>query len=228
MNALSGAESLVAEIRRELRPIEERLLRHGYLAALEAGRVPRESLRIFAGEQYAIIGSDLRSVAHLVSRFGDAPERDFFLAVLQGERAAWDNVIAFARALGMEEAELRTYEPLPGAHAYTCYMAWLGLYGSAAEVAAAYLVNFPAWGRNCGRMGRILRDRYGLSAPDVRFFDDFAAPPPEFEPAALAVIQAGLDRGGDRRLIGRAARLLQAYEALYWDTLEQASAARGP
>jgi pyrroloquinoline quinone (PQQ) biosynthesis protein C len=223
MSQTGQADSLIAEIRGDLRPIEERLLQHDYLRALEEGRVSRESLRVFAGEQYAVIGSDLRSVAHLVSRFGDSPSRDFFLAVLAGERAAWDNLLAFAGALGMEEAELRAYEPLPGAHAYTCYMAWLALYGSAAEVAAAYLVNFPAWGRNCGRMSRTLRERYGLSDSEVRFFDDFAAPPAEFEPAALAVIQEGLDRGVDPRLIRRAARLLQGFEALYWDTLEQAS-----
>ena len=223
MSQTGQADSLIAEIRGDLRPIEEQLLQHDYLRALEEGRVSRESLRVFAGEQYAVIGSDLRSVAHLVSRFGDSPSRDFFLAVLAGERAAWDNILAFAGALGMEEAELREYEPLPGAHAYTCYMAWLALYGSAAEVAAAYLVNFPAWGRNCGRMSRILRERYGLSDSEVRFFDDFAAPPAEFEPAALAVIQEGLDRGVDPRLIRRAARLLQGFEALYWDTLEQAS-----
>jgi pyrroloquinoline quinone (PQQ) biosynthesis protein C len=223
MSQTGQADSLIAEIRGDLRAIEERLLQHGYLRALEDGRVSRESLRVFAGEQYAVIGSDLRSVAHLVSRFGDSPSRDFFLAVLAGERAAWDNLLAFVGALGMQEAELREYEPLPGAHAYTCYMAWLALYGSAAEVAAAYLVNFPAWGRNCGRMSRILRERYGLSDSEVRFFDDFAAPPAEFEPAALAVIQEGLDRGVDPRLIRRAARLLQGFEALYWDTLEQAS-----
>jgi pyrroloquinoline quinone (PQQ) biosynthesis protein C len=223
MSQTSQADTLIAEIRGDLRPIEEWLLRHDYLRALEEGRVPRESLRVFAGEQYAVIGSDLRSVAHLVSRFGDSPSRDFFLAVLAGERAAWDNILAFAGALGTEQAELHAYEPLPGAHAYTCYMAWLALYGSAAEVAAAYLVNFPAWGRNCGRMSRILRERYGLSDSEVRFFDDFAAPPAEFEPAALAVIQEGLDRGVDPRLIRRAARLLQGFEALYWDTLEQAS-----
>jgi hypothetical protein len=65
-------------------------------------------------------------------------------------------------------------------------MAWLGMFGSAAEVAAAYLVNFPAWGQNCGRLSAILKQRYGLTEADVRFFDGFAAPAPEFERGALA------------------------------------------
>ncbi len=44
----------------------------------------------------------------------------------------------FARALGLDETDLYLYEPLPGAHAYTAYMAWLALYGSEAQVAAGY------------------------------------------------------------------------------------------
>ena len=56
-----------------------------------------------------------------------------FLGILQGERAAWDALLTFAHALGLSEIQLRDHEPLPGAHAYTCYMAWLALYASDAE-----------------------------------------------------------------------------------------------
>ena len=127
--------------------------------------------------------------------------------------------IAFAHALGLSETQLREHEPLAGAHAYTCYMAWLALYASDAEIAAAYLVNFPAWGENCGRLSRILTERFGLGEKEVAFFDLFASPPATFEANALSVIQQGLDRGTEPRLIQRAARLLQAYELMYWDTL---------
>ena len=138
------ANALVDEIRQGLQAVNEQLLRHPYVQALEEGKIGQEKLRLFAGEQYAIIGSDLRSADHLVSRFGSSPNRDFFLGILQGERAAWDALVTFAHALGLSEAQLREHEPLPGAHAYTCYMAWLALYASNAEIAAAYLVNFPA------------------------------------------------------------------------------------
>jgi thiaminase len=222
---MSQAQELVAEVRRDLRPVEERLLQHPYLQAVEAGRLPRERLALFAGEQYAIIASDLRSVGLLVNRYGATPSGDFFLNVLQGERAAWGHLQTFAGALGLDAAALEAYEPLPGAHAYTCYMAWLALYASDAEVAAAYLVNFPAWGQSCARMSRALQARYGFGAAEVAFFDLFATPAPEFEPSALAVIQAGLDRGVAPRLVRRAARLLQGFELLYWDALHQASLA---
>ena len=217
------ARTLLNEIRQDLQPVTEHLLRHAYMLALEEGKIGRESLRLFAGEQYNIIASDLKSAAYLVTRFGSAPSRDFFLAVLQGERAAWDAMLTFAHALGISETQLREHEPLPGAHAYTCYMAWLALYASDAEIAGAYLINFPAWGENCGRLSRILKERFRLGKKEVAFFDLFAFPPATFEASALSVIQEGLDRGTEPRLVQRAARLLQAYELMYWDTLYRTS-----
>jgi hypothetical protein len=220
------AKTLLEEIRQDLQPITEQLLRHPYVQALEEGKIGREKLRIFAGEQYNIIASDLKSAAYVVSRYGSGPSGDFFLGILQGERTAWDALLTFARALGLSEAQLREHEPLPGAHAYTCYMAWLALYASDAEIAAAYLVNFPAWGQNCGRLSGILKARFGLGEKEVAFFDLFASPPVTFEANALSVIQQGVDRGVDPRQLGRAARLLQAYELMYWDTLFEAPASR--
>ena len=217
------AKALLNEIRQDLQTVNEHLLRHSYLQALEEGKIGREKLHLFAGEQYNIIASDLRSAAYLVSRFGSAPSRDFFLGILQGERAAWDALLNFAHALGLSETQLREHEPLSGAHAYTCYMAWLALYASDAEIAAAYLVNFPAWGENCGRLSRILKERFALGDKEVAFFDLFASPPATFEANALSIIQQGLDRGTEPRLIQRAARLLQAYELMYWDTLYKTS-----
>ena len=217
------AKALSEAIRQDLQIVTEQLLCHPYVQALEEGKIGRENLRLFAGEQYNTIASDLKSVAYLVSRFGSAPSRDFFLGILQGERAAWDALLTFAHALGLSETQLREHEPLPGSHAYTCYMAWLALYASDTEIAAAYLINFPAWGQNCGRLSRILKERFGLGEKEVAFFDLFASPPATFEANALSVIQQGLDRGTEPRLIQRAARLLQAYELMYWDTLYRTS-----
>jgi hypothetical protein len=220
---MDRAADLVAKIRRELAAVEQEIRAHPYLADLEAARVRREDLARFAGEQYHIIRSDLCSVALLVHRFGTSASGPFFQAVLGGETAALDALRTFAKAVGMDEAALRAYEPAPGAQAYPAFMAWLALYGSDAEVAAGFLVNFSAWGANCGRMSQALRSRYGLASGDVAFFDLFASPTPDFEAQALAVVGAGLDRGADPRLIERAGRLLQSYEQLYWDTMHALS-----
>jgi thiaminase len=214
-----NASDLIAAIKDDLALVEQDLVAHPYIASVETGALPRESLRTFAGEQFAIITSDLRSVAHLVSRFGGGASRDFFLDTLAGERTALGHLQTFAGALGMSQADLDAYEPIPAAHAYTAYMAWLALYGSDAEVAAAYAVNFAAWGASCGRMARALEAHYRFSRDQVAFFDFFASPAPEFEPAAFAVIQRQLDAGAPDAPIRRAARLLQGYEVLFWDAL---------
>ena len=100
------AKALLEGIRQDLQTVTEQLLHHPYVQALEEGKIGREKLRLFAGEQYSIIASDLKSVAYLLSRFGSAPSRDFFLGILQGERAAWDALLTFADALGLSEAQL--------------------------------------------------------------------------------------------------------------------------
>ena len=102
-------------------------------------------------------------------------------------------------------------------------MAWLALYGSAAEGAAAYLVNFPAGGQTCGRLSRALQTHYDLRERDVAFFELFASPAAGFEEQALAVIEHGLEHGVDPRPVQRAARLLESCELLFWDTLHAAS-----
>lgn len=220
---MADATQLIDETRARLRPVEEKLLAHPYFAALEEGSIPKDKLTLFAGEQYYIINSDLRSIALLINRHAHLPSRDYFLGSLQGEAGARDALLAFAGALGMSEDDLRAYDPQPGCQAYPAYVAWLALYGSDADFAAAFLVNLPAWGGGCARMSAALRARYDLSPEAVAFFDLFAESGPEFEADSLRVIQDGLDRGVDPRGVARAARLIQAYELMYWDTVHEAS-----
>jgi thiaminase len=132
-----NARELFMNIRTKLSSLEEKILRHRYLAALEAGRLPREKLRIFAGQQYQIITSDLRSIALFLSRYGNLPSRPYLLGVLEGESAALEALWKFARALAMGDEEIYTAEPISAALAYSAFVAWLALYGSDAELAAA-------------------------------------------------------------------------------------------
>ncbi|HSN88645.1 MAG TPA: transcriptional regulator, partial [Thermoanaerobaculia bacterium] len=122
----------------------------------------------------------------------------------------------FALALGMTEADLQAYEPRPRAQTYPSYVTALAHYHTDAEIAAAYLVNFAVFGENTGRMAAALRNRYGFSAQETAFFDFFATPDPTFEPAAIAIIAAGLEAGVSERDIKRSVRLLQAYEKDFW------------
>lgn len=206
MNALA----LLEVVRTELAPAAQALAGHRYLAELEAGRVGEPALRAFAGEQRLIIAGDRRSFEHLAERFPEPPAGTFFADMAAGESEALRLLGRFADAVGLAE-----HEPLAGCQAYPAYVAWLALNGSPADVALAFLANLETWSRSCARMRDALRPAYGEDA--IAFFDFFAQTPPDFEERALELVAAG-----DAAPARRAARLLQAYELLYWDTLADA------
>ena len=218
--------TLVEAVRQELQPLNARILSHPYLQALQAGRIGREELQLFATQQFHIIGSDLRSVALMVARASSDRSRGFFIELLEGERAALQALGLFAAAVGTAPPIPGADEPLPGAFAYSAFVAWLSLYASEAEFAGAFLINLPVWGANCGRMAEALRQQYALSDADVAFFTLFATAPPGFEERAATVVAEGLGHGVDRGQIRRAAAFLQGYELLFWDTVAQASMLR--
>lgn len=215
----SLAQALVQTIQEAPQPMEQCLRQHAYLQALEEGRLAPSQLRYFVGEQSYIIPSDLRSIALLISRCVAPASQQFFRTVLDGEAAALEALEPLAVAVGMAPADLDAYEPTLGAQAYSAYLAWLCLYGSEAEVAAALSVNFAAWGANCGHMAQVLRQRYGWQEATVQFFTQFAAAPSDVSLPALMVIETGLQRSVEAHRIVRAARMLQGYELMFWDTL---------
>jgi pyrroloquinoline quinone (PQQ) biosynthesis protein C len=201
--------------------VEDQIRHHPYLLALERGEVSRDNLRALAGEQYHIIRSDLRSDAHLVARFGATPAGNFFRGIFEGEVIALDLLLDFASALGLSENDLAAYEPKPKAQAFPSYVVSLAYHGTQADAATAFLVNFPVFGENTGRMSAALQKQYGLTPKQTAFFDFFATPVPGFEAAALVVIAEGLKTDGDPRQLRRAARLLQAYELAFWDAVAE-------
>ncbi|MDY7094340.1 MAG: hypothetical protein SX243_15325 [Acidobacteriota bacterium] len=216
------ARRLVAQLRRELAPVEDQIRNHPFLDALEAGQVPVETLQGFAVEEYYIIQSDLRSQALLTSRFAVTPSSDFFRGLLGGERIAFDLIRRFGAAVGLDEADLAAREPRAGGQAFPNAVASLAAFRTDAEAAAAFLLNFGVFGENTARMATALQDVYGYSPEEVEFFTFFGTPIPGFEEAAIEVIAAGLEKGAEPRDIRRAARLLQEYELQFWDTVAEA------
>jgi pyrroloquinoline quinone (PQQ) biosynthesis protein C len=213
------ARRLIEQLRAELKPVDDEIANAPYLTALEHHQVSLDNLRAFVGEEYYISRSDLRADSQMLSRFGNQPHFSFFLDLVDGEAQGLALLLDFGRALGLSEQDLQAYEPRPGAQTYPSYAAWLGNYGSQADVAAAYLLNFPVFGANTGRMGVALRNVYGFSAADTAYFDYFGSLPPSFENDALNVIQDGLNSCASTADIRRSARLLQAYEKDFWDAV---------
>ncbi|MDV6012338.1 transcriptional regulator [Haloechinothrix sp. LS1_15] len=215
------ARELLDEARQELADTDAAIRAHPFLDRLRRGEVSTELLRALAGEQHVIISSDRRSFSQLATRFSSGLGGDFFLGMAEGEGIALGKLGTFADWLGMSSDDFRQYEPRPGAHAYPAYVAWLALNGSRTDVALAFLVNLAAWGSNCGRVAAALREVYAAPEQAVAFFEFFASPPPDFESQALAVIDEGLATGDSPLRARRAARLLQAYELMFWDAFEE-------
>ncbi|MDQ3885897.1 MAG: transcriptional regulator [Actinomycetota bacterium] len=213
------AQTLCAQVRADLGDVEERIRGNSWLAELEAGRLSSTALRAFAGEQLQIIPSDLRSFEMLADRFSDEPERGYLEGMAAGERTALQALEAFAAAVGLDEQARREYEPTAGCQAYPSFVARLARDGTPAEVAGAFLVNLEAWGSCCARMAAALPASYKLSEEACAFFALFAEPATELQRISLEVIDAGLAQGIEAASIARAARLLQAYELLYWNSL---------
>jgi thiaminase len=210
---------LIAETRSDLATVEQAIRGHRFLDELAEGGVGRDRLEGLAGEQWTIIASDRRAFGFLASRFPRGLAGDLFPAMAQGEGEALSLLRTYAAWAGLDEAALERYEPRPGCQAYTAFVSWLALNGGRADVALAFAANLAAWGENCGRVARALREAYGAGEEDTAFFDFFATSPEGFEQRALAVIDEGLAAGESQVRAKRAARLLQAYELMFWDSL---------
>ncbi|SNR28804.1 Thiaminase [Haloechinothrix alba] len=222
------ARELFDEARRELAESDAAIREHPFLDRLRAGEITQHQLRALAGEQHVIVSSDRRSFAQLATRFSSGLAGEFFLTMAEGEGTALGKLGTFADWLGMTSGDFRMHEPRPEAQAYPSYVSWLALNGSRAEVALAFLTNLAAWGANCAQVAAALRASY--SAPDdvVGFFEFFATPPPDFESQALAVVDEGLSCGDSPLRARRAARLLQAYEQMFWDACNERPKGDGP
>ncbi len=216
------ARQLIDESRNAIVSTEERIRLHPYLDALEKRGFGKGRLGVFAGQQRHIIESDLRSMELAVSRAETGAAREFLSGMLEGERAALSALLLFGRALGLSPEQLDAAKPLPGAFAYSAYVYWLAGNGTSAEYVGAFLANLDVWGANCGRVSRALQANYGLVKEDVAFFDLFATPPPDFGERGLAVVEEGLEKGANPQLVRRAARMLQGYELMFWDTMWEA------
>ncbi|MFF9030061.1 transcriptional regulator [Streptomyces iakyrus] len=186
---------------------------------IAAGTAPRATLAALALEQTWVIPADRRAFEHLAVRSAAAdPEAaSFFTTLAQGEALAGEHLAAFARACSAQGA---SYEPLPGCQAYPAYVAWLALNAAPADVVLALTANFSAWGGYCATIATALREHYGFTDEACAFFDFFAEPSPDLDRLATAAVEAALDAGRlDEERARTYGRLLQTYEAMFWDAL---------
>lgn len=210
--------SILKAVRAELAPAQGS---NRLVPLITEGRLPRERIAWLAAEEYRIGHSDRRSFLQLAARFPDPPTGGFFVSLAQSENIALAKLIDLAAAVGWSAGDLEAYEPRPGCQAYAHYVAWMAMNGARSDVVLALVANFAAWGGYCRSVAEGLRRHYGLDDDAVGFFDLFARPAPEFEEQALAVVQANVSTGPPPESARRMARLVQAYELSFWNTLAE-------
>ncbi|AZQ33146.1 transcriptional regulator [Streptomyces cyaneochromogenes] len=190
------------------------------------GEANRATLATLALEQSRVIPADRLAFLHLAQRASpDAPESAaFFTLLAEGEALAAERLGGFAAACGVSEGQAAAYEPLPGCQAYPAYVAWLALNAAPAEAVLALTVNFSTWGGYCATIAEGLRRHYGFTDEACAFFDFFAEPSPELDRKAAEALRAGRDAGQlDEERAHRYGRLLERYEAMFWETLREAT-----
>jgi hypothetical protein len=101
--------------------------------------------------------------------------------------------------------------------AYSHYLSTLGQFASPGVQAIALIANLPVWGSNCGRLSKALRDTYHIE--ETSFLDLFSASTEGIEAAALGIVDCYLP--GQERAMRKAARLIQAYELMFWDGIHK-------
>ncbi|MBC3840847.1 transcriptional regulator [Streptacidiphilus sp. 4-A2] len=203
-------------MRHELAPAERE---NRLLPLIEQGRAPLGLLGELGAQQHRIITSDRRSLLVLAARCADSPAGGYFGRLAEGESAALAALAGFTSACGLDAAAVRAREPLAGCQAYPGCLAWLALNGEPTAVVLALTANFAAWGAYCGRTAQALREHYGFDPAGCAFFDYFAAPAPELEDEALAVVTAGGLTPEQLTEGRRYGRLLQSYELMFWNTI---------
>lgn len=211
------ASNFLRSLRQQLSKENERILNHKFVKDAEDGRLSVEKLKLFATQQYYTVNHDLRSLAAMLSRGRNDDEVDFFRMLVDGDREALKKLILISTELGLRQVELDSAVTLPGAASYTHYLAWLANYANAGEQATALTVNLPVWGSNCRRLGNALRNQYGLK--ETGFFELFSGPTEAIEAPALKIMDNYLERHSSG--MERCARLIQAYELSFWDTVYQ-------
>jgi thiaminase (transcriptional activator TenA) len=212
-------ESFSTELRRAADPIWAAQDKHPFVRGIGDGTVGIDAFKRYVRQDYVFLVEYARLLALGAARAPDLATMRRFADLAQailGEEMELHR--AFARELGIGEAELEAEAPLPVTRAYTDFLLRTATLGSFAELAAALLPCM--WGY--AEIGARLAERPD-PPPDPRYarwIDTYAGP--EFQ--ALAAWCRGLvDRLGaeagaaERERMRRAFLVCSEHELAFWD-----------
>lgn len=205
---------------------ENILTNHPFVRDAEEGKLSIEQLKRFVCEQYYIQQCDLKSLEMMTEKCKENNRKagyDFFKILCDGERYAAGLIISMAKWLNLSDKDLSEYQCSMKAQAYPSFLARCASYETPAFVAVACAVNFPAWGRMCGRLLNAIlssKNDFGtVSKSDLEFLNFFATPIEGFDQMAIDCLKEEFDKHFKDDSLFSVVRLLQEAEVLFWDSI---------
>lgn len=224
--AQTEARTLVAELRKELKPIQEKIMEGQFLREMEAGKATRAQLAALVAEQYRIAISDQLSFQRMAERWsGNDPKSkmSLFAVLASSEERTLQQLVEFATRINQSRTALESYEPRAESQIYPARVASLAVTAGRAASATAVLVNFPVYRAAMDRIRQALIAKYGFSKDEIEYFIQASAPlKTNFELAALEQIGKGLQEGECVQDIRTNVRLLQEAELSFWQAAADA------
>ena len=221
---MSFAESILTE---DLEPLRQHLRFHPLWTAIEEGTLPRETLRVFALQDWWLVREAYRLDALTVAAMPDLDLQDLLLTKLVSKIGAYRLLLLFGEALGLSRADFDEVEPLAGCMALTTFFYWMLAYGSVPEKIAAVSASEDIFIQICARVGPALMHNYGMSAGQVAFFVAHEEIGEKVTPVD-ALLLTRYETPEDHRRITRAVRLSHEFELLFYETVMGAHATRSP
>src|SRR5260221_6041594 len=216
---MSFTDSILNE---EVESLRQRLMDNPLGTGIENGTVPRETLRIFALQDWWLVREAYRLDALAVVGMADLAMQELLLAKLVPKIGGYTLLLRFGEALGLSRADFDAAEPLAGCMALTNFFYWMLAYSSSPEKIAAVSASEDIFVQNCARVGPALTPQYGMSAEQVAFFtshDEIGAKVTPID----SLLLARYDKPEDRQRITRAVRLSHEFELLFYDTVMAAT-----
>jgi thiaminase len=212
-----NARELLAEVRKELEPLNSLVLNCRFLLRAERGEMTSEDLRSFVENQIYIVSHDAKSIALMAARATHAEESAYFADLARADIEALRALEEMAEELGAGRRPVHSLKVIPHAVDYTHFLAFLAAHRNPGEQAFALIVNLPIWSAACARLLKAVRERYGLRR--TRFLELFSSVPGWVEERGLQICERYFAEHAESMKFF--ARLIQSYEESFYGMLER-------
>ncbi|MFP3205724.1 MAG: TenA family transcriptional regulator [Metallosphaera yellowstonensis] len=204
---------ILEEIRKELHPLNVRILNSPFLSKAREGKLDLELVRKFVINQWYIVNHDLRSLSIGLARSEKLEELVLFKNLVDGDYEALKELVKLMGELKLPVKDPLTYEVSPKAVEYTHFLSWLANYARPSEFLLIISLNLPVWGEAVGGLGKSLKEKYGVK--ETGFFELFSSPNSDLENGVERLIGVVTER------LRNMAFMIQRYELDFWESLTE-------